>query len=601
MKRGALRVLVTDADCPSGLACVRILGRAGYEVIATGEAAFPPVASSRYCCRYLPIHSPWRNADCFVNDVKKIMMAYAPDIILPVSDAAAYFLGGTEKFAQTGALSLCASQELFALGQSKTITFEKACAAGLPVAEGFVLHSTDPLPDTASIGYPWIVRTDNRCDELGVYKKGETWIVHTAADFQVLRQEQAGTEQSFLVQRYVAGRGAGCFVLFWQGEVVCWHSHERIAEIPWQGGVSARRRLAYDTALLNLSHQLLRDQKPTGLAMIEFRRCVTEGGGENGAIVVEVNARPWGSLALAGHAHIPFFTEWISLLQGGAESGCLACALPSQSPRQRFPVATSLYPGEAQHLFSVFKSFVRREIGVTAALRLVLASVGCVLHPKTKFDYFWIDDWRPALTQSKVAASLIVRRGTTWLTRAAARAVLKVISHVRYQRQRMRAQASVAPAKTLIVCLGNRCRSPFLELTLRTRFKEHGQSFRSAGVCVSNTHVPRRFTKLFERYGFDAKEHRAKAVELKDVDWAECIVVMEAAHAIALAQRFGVAILFKCQLPRTAPRTFSEIPDPYLKNPWDAAQIFESIHRSDVGEVLHVSGAAESGSRVSLP
>ncbi|NBW81392.1 hypothetical protein EBR21_06525, partial [bacterium] len=59
--RSPARILVTDCDTLAALACVRDLGRAGYDVFACGVGSSPPAAVSRYVKTYRAIVNPWLN------------------------------------------------------------------------------------------------------------------------------------------------------------------------------------------------------------------------------------------------------------------------------------------------------------------------------------------------------------------------------------------------------------------------------------------------------------------------------------------------------------------------------------------------------------
>jgi predicted ATP-grasp superfamily ATP-dependent carboligase len=118
-----------------------------------------------------------------------------------------------------------------------------------------------------------------------------------------LRHEVPELEREYLLQEYCSGAGIGVEVLMWEGEALVLFQHRRVRENPATGGVSiVAESEPVDPELAHMSLRLLRHLGWSGLAMVEFRRDRATGK----ATLMEVNGRPWGSIALPCLAGVEF-------------------------------------------------------------------------------------------------------------------------------------------------------------------------------------------------------------------------------------------------------------------------------------------------------
>ena len=128
-------------------------------------------------------------------------------------------------------------------------------------------------------------------------------IVYDKGTFRELLEKSAGFGVFPLVQEYVAGKGIGIELCMSGGQPVAIFQHERIHELPLSGGASVYRKSApLDSELVAQSVALLQSMAWDGFAMVEYRRDPTR----NRTVLMEVNGRFWGSLALALRAGVNF-------------------------------------------------------------------------------------------------------------------------------------------------------------------------------------------------------------------------------------------------------------------------------------------------------
>src|SRR5215469_5303154 len=115
-----------------------------------------------------------------------------------------------------------------------------------------------------------------------------------------------------LVQEFCAGTGVGVEILLHRGECIAAFQHRRLKELPYTGGVSVTAVAEHlDEALLESSLTLLRTLQWDGVAMVEYK---VDSAGR--AVLMEVNGRYWGTIALPVFAGVDFPLYHWQLLHG---------------------------------------------------------------------------------------------------------------------------------------------------------------------------------------------------------------------------------------------------------------------------------------------
>jgi predicted ATP-grasp superfamily ATP-dependent carboligase len=189
---------------------------------------------------------------------------------------------------------------------------------------------------------------------------------------------------ALLLQEYIAGEGRGVFGLYDRGRRVTVFAHRRIREKPPSGGVSVySESVALDPQLADWMDQLLIPLDWHGVAMAEFK--VTP---EGRAVLIEINARFWGSLQLAIDAGIDFPRHLYDLAIGSK------IVAPS-----RYVVGRRLrwLLGDLDHTYLVLKDR-SGSIGTRRKIRAALRALTPWL-PKTGIETFRLSDPIPFVTE----------------------------------------------------------------------------------------------------------------------------------------------------------------------------------------------------------
>jgi len=128
-----------------------------------------------------------------------------------------------------------------------------------------------------------------------------------------------------LLQKYVIGVGEGVFGLATPEGVQAWSAHRRLRMMnPHGSGASACLSIPVDQSIRQKTEALIGNARWTGLFMIELLR-----DRSGAAWFVELNGRPWGSMALARRQGLEY-PAWSASM--ALAHGSYVCTAKSASP-----------------------------------------------------------------------------------------------------------------------------------------------------------------------------------------------------------------------------------------------------------------------------
>lgn len=130
--------------------------------------------------------------------------------------------------------------------------------------------------------------------------------------------------------------------------------------------------------------------------------------------------------------------------------------------------------------------------------------------------------------------------------------------------------------KVLFICTGNMCRSPAAEKLLGHYGAAAGFEARSRGTGVQpHFGLHKKMAALLKADGVADLAHKASLVTEPDVDWADLILVMEEAHADALAELFPQSMRKTRLLLDYGPG--GDLQDPMGKDDKVFKQVYEAL------------------------
>ena len=138
-----------------------------------------------------------------------------------------------------------------------------------------------------------------------------------------------------------------------------------------------------------------------------------------------------------------------------------------------------------------------------------------------------------------------------------------------------------APDSVLVICHGNICRSPYGEFSLRRMLGARGTRVTSAGFVGPDRPSPPEALEAALARGLDLRDHRSRLLTPEIVRDAGLVVVMEAAQAQAIRERFGRAPQDVVVLGDVDPRSIATrgILDPYEQPAAVFTAVYERMDR----------------------
>ena len=436
---GREKVLVIGDDTRSFLSTVRSLGRQGLEVHVAPFDFTSPALASRYihATHFLPYYldggQEWLDA------MAALLREHRFALVIPCDER--------------GLLPLCLHRDaldaLSALAipspAALDIYFDKvktralAESVAVPVAPGRLLTVHDTVDSiVADIGLPVVIKQPMSYAMPELYVRTSTRIIaERAALAEWLARHDHGAGPILLEQMF-PGFGLGVSVLCDRGEILQAFEHHRAHEL--DGSSYYRKSAPLDPDRLAAVSRMAKASDYTGLAMFEFK--VDPANGK--WILIEVNARPWGSLPLPVSIGVDFPYRLYRLLARGERTP------PVSYPAGRYCRNFLLDMYQAK---SGAGPLLRLPSRLAAHCAAWAWSFHRILTGREHHDTLVMDDTKPGLSELRELVGARLSRGKASDQRATGLAG--------------RLGQLVATGKTvevLFVCQGNINRSSYAEL-----------------------------------------------------------------------------------------------------------------------------------------
>lgn len=313
-----LSVLLTDPEQRAALAAARTLGRGGYRVHTIGETR-GLAGRSRYVERHHGLQNGVAKRPLAMREaVAAVVKAANVQVVIPVTDTASRALLGSDGL--LGAAVAGPSPDAYARASDKAELLRSAHACGLRVPRQVeLLHAHRQLIGDVGIEFPLVVKPSQSVVSVG--DRNVTTSVQFADDPSELATILAGTPVEaypLLLQEKIVGEGVGVFLLRTHGATQLVFAHRRLREKPPSGGVSTyREAIVPPSALVERCETLLDHLRYEGAAMVEFKHSTATGE----YVLMEINARLWGSVQLAIDAGIDFPRAMVQIALGEPITG----------------------------------------------------------------------------------------------------------------------------------------------------------------------------------------------------------------------------------------------------------------------------------------
>ena len=506
------KVLVFGEDTRSFLAIVRSLGRRGLVMHAAPANLRAPALASRYITT---VHAlpPWmEDGSAWLEAVEALLRAESFDLVIPCNETA--LLPLQHHRVRLGALTRLAIPDDNAIDVlfDKYATRELARRLDIPVAEGLLPQPGESAEAVlAVLGAPVVVKPRRSFVLEHLERRGKVQFARNAAELARLQPELSAGDH--VLERFFPGQGLGVSLLAYQGRVLQAFEHHRMRE---DGSGSYYRVSAPLTpALLDACAGLVAALEYTGIGMFEFRRDRRTGAW----VLLEVNARPWGSMPLPLGLGVDFPWRWYRLLTAGEESPAIEYRT-GVFGRNLLP-DLQVVLGQAHGL------------GRLSCLGRWLLELGRVASGREIHDVLVRDDPRPAWAELGAALGGAARR---WAMRLPGWAALA------RQHARARLRAALrhpAAGGVVFVCLGNICRSPFAAAALAAQPALRSPAIGSAGTLPRpGRPSPPLAVQAAAALGIDLAAHRSAWLSRAMAETATVLVVFDEATRRAVLDRY---------------------------------------------------------------
>jgi predicted ATP-grasp superfamily ATP-dependent carboligase/protein-tyrosine-phosphatase len=548
--------IVLDGDQRSALAVTRSLGQRGIRV-TVGAETIPSLASrSRFCAGSFEYPSPGRSPDGFFGAVLERARKLPGAVLFPVTDVTmSEILSRKDEFGDGVAIPFDDFRK-YRLVSDKGKLVSLCRTLGLPVPRTVLSTDCsdreDLIESAKAVGFPMVVKPS-----LSRIRTEAGWTsagVRYARDEGELRGILSGDPFSqfpFIIQERIQGPGVGVFFLMRNGRALARFAHRRIREKPPSGGVSVLcESITPPAGALDAAARLLGELRWNGVAMVEFK--IDERG--EVPLILEVNARFWGSLQLAVSAGVDFPYLLFRMAKG---------EWIEEMTRYRTGLKLRWELGDLDHLWI---RLARRPSALSLPLRhptrraVLRCFVSDFFSRSVKNEVFRVRDPKPFFHElgqyTRRAVASGGRRsgaspagpdgGPEPIVRerpAPGAAVKKVLKTLYWKAQEpfvSNPPLPPLPRSFLFVCKGNICRSPFAEgMAKRYDFEMRRITFLSAGIAADESaDCPREAIVTAGKYGVDLSRHRPRKVDAGMMASHDMIIAMEAWQFRFLRSRF---------------------------------------------------------------
>jgi len=297
-------VFILDGEQRAALAATRSLGEKGINVLVGSSLPSSLAGSSRYAAGRIVYHDPSDAPHKFIEDIRQIIHKNAVGILLPITDISMYHvLKNAHEFSRA-ALPF-ASFDQYVKASDKMELMRMAQDLGVPVPRTIHIHDRRDINGIPpEVTYPAVLKPRaSLIDHDGTIIRTSVKIVRDEQELINAVNTLAAFQNPFMIQEMVAGDGVGIFTLFHEGKPTALFSHRRIREKPPWGGVSAVSDSSeVSSEIRDYAFRILGSMNWEGPAMVEFKRDNNRGV----PVLMEINARFWGSLQLSIDAGVDF-------------------------------------------------------------------------------------------------------------------------------------------------------------------------------------------------------------------------------------------------------------------------------------------------------
>lgn len=515
------KVLVIGDDTRSFLTTVRSLGRQGLQVHVVPYNMSSPSLASRYIAKmhFLPYYldggAQWLHA------MVELLRSEKFSLVVPCDERSLLPLLTHRSVLEAYSKLSIPDEHGLELFFDKLKTREMAAALNIPVAHGRLLTDGDTVTSIlADVRLPLIIKYRKSYSWPELYVRTSVKLVLTEGQLAEWLEKNPKRGSDLLVEQIFEGFGIGLSVLCDRGCVLQAFEHHRVREI--QGSSYYRKSMPIDASRQGAVAKMVAHAGFTGIAMFEFKANAATGQW----ILLEVNARPWGSLPLPVALGVDFPYRLYRLLVKEE-------ATPAVSYRQE--VYGRNFVPDLWQMASVAKTLARRPGALSAHVLRWILEFRRLFNAREYQDVWVRDDPQPGWRDFKDFTSSAFQSLRSKLVGPA-----PLPTGLR-KKIRAMAMAGNQPVNILFLCQGNICRSPYAELKLRQLLAgRHADcEVQSAGMLPRNRRPsPGVAVQAAGKHGVNLTLHRSRHACEQTIRAASVIVLFDRINWSSLNARY---------------------------------------------------------------
>jgi protein-tyrosine-phosphatase/predicted ATP-grasp superfamily ATP-dependent carboligase len=515
------KVLVFGDDTRSFLATVRSLGRGGLEVHAAPFRFQAPALKSRYISHihWLPYYVG--DGKEWIHSLGSLLDRETFQLVIPCDERTLMPLHEHRELFQTRTCLAIPEAHNVEIFFDKDKTRKLAQELGVPVSPGRLISDHDtPTALIAEVGLPLAVKPCSSYTLDRLYSRNRVIIADDEAT--LVEALDIARETPHFFEAFFSGYGVGVSVLASRGRVLQAFEHRRVFEL--QGTSHYRVSEELTPPLIDAVTKMIDGTNYTGVAMFEFRI----NPATRRWILLEVNARPWGSLPLPVALGVDFPYRWYRLLVDGTET-------PAINYRAGI-FGRNLVP-DARYRISHISTLRKHPLRLATFLRDALSEYTRALTGREVHDVMVADDPAPGWREiSQVLLDLMGQLASKipgfWLyTSGRDRRLLR--------RSLDRNQTGIHDL--VFVCQGNVCRSPLAAALLRRALAGKSNSLRvhsSGNLPRAGATSPLNAINAAVAFGIDLRPHRSRHFTRRAAERASVIVVFDDTNRRWIKERY---------------------------------------------------------------
>ncbi|MCA2018009.1 ATP-grasp domain-containing protein [Vibrio tritonius] len=574
--------LVLGEDTRSFLSVVRSLGRAGYEVHVVCYDQTSPALASKYVTTAKYYNYQALTAEDWLSSVLALIERYQFDLIIPCDERAIYPLWSAKSRLPAHTQLAIANQEALDCLFDKWKTKQVAINCDVSVAQGHTecLEQASFTHLHQLYGLPFVIKPLQSFEETKLSQRQKVAIIHNESEFNDYCLG-VDNQREFLIEAFFSGRGEGLSVFAIEGDVYAAFAHIRVAEPSSGGGSSYRQSIPLDEELLAATQRICRATNLTGVAMFEFRR-----GEKEQWILVEVNARFWGSLPLAIYAHVDFPRLYADYL------------VTRQKPEKKYnhyrPVLARALTADIYEMKREYEQLNATSSSWSARKHLIKRLFQLVnsLTPRETIDTFMLNDLGPFY------AEMLGLFNAFFLSKLAKLPWFIQLRRWRTNRVLTRLFKHNPKRRILFVCYGNIMRSPFAAVCFQESATQQDipLAWDSFGFhLIEQRACPDSAFQAALELGEDLSHHQSKWLSQYDLNETDIVIYFDQQNRGKLKAYYQVnhafcaADLLDDQFPNA-----STIDDPYGRGMEGVVECYTEISNSVSGLLKVYKGAVHS-------